>query len=79
MKTRLPWLILKFCRYGAEASETVHHSLRALGHGTLAGIQVYELGPRSIAGKMTRRYLFHFSNYYLLFQTELFNSFETIH
>uniref|UniRef100_A0A914IFJ8 Senescence domain-containing protein n=1 Tax=Globodera rostochiensis TaxID=31243 RepID=A0A914IFJ8_GLORO len=42
-------------RYGDEASLTAHHTLYALGHTTLAGFQLYELGPRSIAGRMARK------------------------
>ncbi|KAL3103726.1 hypothetical protein niasHS_001328 [Heterodera schachtii] len=42
-------------RYGDEASQTAHHTLYALGHTTLAGFQLYELGPRSIAGRMARK------------------------
>ncbi|KAF7639321.1 Amidase domain-containing protein [Meloidogyne graminicola] len=42
-------------RYGSEASQTTHHALHALGHSTLAGFQIFELGHRSIAGRMARR------------------------
>lgn len=42
-------------RYGDEASQTAHHALHAVGHTTLAGFQLYELGPRSIAGRMARK------------------------
>ncbi|KAL7071838.1 hypothetical protein ACQ4LE_008836 [Meloidogyne hapla] len=42
-------------RYGPEASQTTHHALHAIGHTTLAGFQIYEFGPRSIAGRMARK------------------------
>lgn len=42
-------------RYGDEASETTRHALYAAGHTTLASFQLYELGPRSIAGHMARK------------------------
>uniref|UniRef100_A0A915MQ87 MIT domain-containing protein n=1 Tax=Meloidogyne javanica TaxID=6303 RepID=A0A915MQ87_MELJA len=42
-------------RYGPEASQTTHHALHALGHTTLASFQIYEFGPRSIAGRMARK------------------------
>jgi len=51
----------KFCKknffssYGPEASQTTHHALHALGHTTLASFQIYEFGPRSIAGRMARK------------------------
>jgi len=42
-------------KYGDEAAETTHHGLHAIGHTTLAGYQLYDLGPRSLAGRMARK------------------------
>lgn len=42
-------------RYGDQSSEVVHDAIYGIGHTTLAGIQIYELGPRSIAGRMARK------------------------
>uniref|UniRef100_A0A915DEX9 MIT domain-containing protein n=1 Tax=Ditylenchus dipsaci TaxID=166011 RepID=A0A915DEX9_9BILA len=42
-------------KYGEQASETTHHALYAAGHTTLAGFQLWDLGPRSIAGRMARK------------------------
>ncbi|KAH7715623.1 Protein F57B10.9 [Aphelenchoides avenae] len=42
-------------KYGDQASETTDHALRAVGHTTLAGFQLYDLGPRAIAGRMARK------------------------
>ncbi|KAL6730861.1 hypothetical protein Aduo_001788 [Ancylostoma duodenale] len=42
-------------KYGDEASEAAHHALFAAGHGSLAAAQLWDLGPRSIAGRMARR------------------------
>jgi hypothetical protein len=42
-------------RYGDEAASTTYHGLHAIGHTTLAGYQLYDLGPRSIAGRMARK------------------------
>ncbi|KAK6729389.1 hypothetical protein RB195_006442 [Necator americanus] len=42
-------------KYGDEASEATHHALFAAGHGSLAAAQLWDLGPRSIAGRMARR------------------------
>ncbi|CAB3407873.1 unnamed protein product [Caenorhabditis bovis] len=42
-------------KYGDEASETTHHALFAAGHGTLAASQLWDLGPRSVAGRMARK------------------------
>ncbi|KHJ85274.1 hypothetical protein OESDEN_15003 [Oesophagostomum dentatum] len=41
--------------YGDDASEATHHALHAAGHGTLAAAQLWDLGPRSVAGRMARR------------------------
>ena len=37
--------------YGEPASETARHALHAGGHTTLSAFQLWDLGPRSIAGK----------------------------
>lgn len=42
-------------RYGDDAASTTHHTLYAAGHGTLAAAQLWDLGPRSIAGRMARK------------------------
>ncbi|KAE9419306.1 hypothetical protein Angca_009192 [Angiostrongylus cantonensis] len=42
-------------KYGDEASEAAHHALFAAGHSSLAAAQLWDLGPRSIAGRMARR------------------------
>ncbi|CAL2028927.1 unnamed protein product [Caenorhabditis brenneri] len=42
-------------KYGDDASDTTHHALFAAGHGTLAAAQLYDLGPRSVAGRMARK------------------------
>ncbi|CAI5439332.1 unnamed protein product [Caenorhabditis angaria] len=42
-------------KYGEEASETTHHALFAAGHGGLAAAQIWDLGPRSVAGRMARK------------------------
>ncbi|EYC23232.1 hypothetical protein Y032_0015g2537 [Ancylostoma ceylanicum] len=42
-------------KYGDDASEATHHALFAAGHGSLAAAQLWDLGPRSIAGRMARR------------------------
>ncbi|CAD6186268.1 unnamed protein product [Caenorhabditis auriculariae] len=42
-------------KYGDEASETTHHALHAAGHGSLAAFQLWDLGPRSIAGRVARK------------------------
>ena len=42
-------------KYGDDAAQTTHHGLHAIGHTTLAGYQLYDLGPRSIAGRMARK------------------------
>lgn len=47
--------ILYYFRYGNEASETAHHALYAAGHTTLASMQLADLGPRAIAGRMAKK------------------------
>jgi hypothetical protein len=42
-------------KYGNEAAETTHHGLHAIGHTTLASYQLYDLGPRALAGRMARK------------------------
>ncbi|GMT28125.1 hypothetical protein PFISCL1PPCAC_19422 [Pristionchus fissidentatus] len=42
-------------KYGDEAAQTTHHTLYSVGHGTLAAAQLWDLGPRSIAGRMARK------------------------
>uniref|UniRef100_A0AC34F859 Senescence domain-containing protein n=1 Tax=Panagrolaimus sp. ES5 TaxID=591445 RepID=A0AC34F859_9BILA len=42
-------------KYGDEAAETTHHGLHAIGHTTLASYQLYDLGPRALAGRMARK------------------------
>ncbi|GMT00271.1 hypothetical protein PENTCL1PPCAC_22445, partial [Pristionchus entomophagus] len=42
-------------KYGDEAAQTTHHTLYAAGHGSLAAAQLWDLGPRSIAGRMARK------------------------
>ncbi|WKX89789.1 hypothetical protein Q1695_008997 [Nippostrongylus brasiliensis] len=42
-------------KYGDEASEATHHALFAAGHGSLAAAQLWDLGPRSVAGRVARR------------------------
>ncbi|KAK6019940.1 hypothetical protein OSTOST_14411, partial [Ostertagia ostertagi] len=42
-------------KYGDEASEAAHHALFAAGHSSLAAAQLWDLGPRSIAGRMAKR------------------------
>ncbi|GMR53106.1 hypothetical protein PMAYCL1PPCAC_23301 [Pristionchus mayeri] len=42
-------------KYGDDAATTTHHTLYAAGHGTLAAAQLWDLGPRSIAGRMARK------------------------
>uniref|UniRef100_A0A1I7TD11 Inheritance of peroxisomes protein 1 n=2 Tax=Caenorhabditis tropicalis TaxID=1561998 RepID=A0A1I7TD11_9PELO len=42
-------------KYGDDASDTTHHALFAAGHGTLAAAQLWDLGPRSVAGRMARK------------------------
>jgi hypothetical protein len=49
-------------KYGDQASETTHHALHAVGHTTLAGFQLWDLGPRSIAGRMARKAGLQFVN-----------------
>lgn len=41
-------------RYGEAASETSYHALHGIGHTTLSAFQLWDLGPRSIAGRMAR-------------------------
>ena len=42
-------------KYGDEASETMYSALSAAGHTTLAGWQLWDFGPRAIAGRMAKR------------------------
>ncbi|TKR95977.1 hypothetical protein L596_010065 [Steinernema carpocapsae] len=42
-------------RYGDEASTTAHKALFAAGHTGLTAFQVWDLGPRSVAGRMARK------------------------
>ncbi|KAK0423316.1 hypothetical protein QR680_008076 [Steinernema hermaphroditum] len=42
-------------KYGDEASTTAHKALFAAGHGGLTAFQVWDLGPRSVAGRMARK------------------------
>lgn len=41
--------------YGEPASETSRHALHAAGHTTLSAFQLWDLGPRSIAGRVARK------------------------
>ncbi|CAJ0567753.1 unnamed protein product, partial [Mesorhabditis spiculigera] len=41
--------------YGDEAAQTTHHGLHAAGHTGLAAFQLWDLGPRSVAGRMARK------------------------
>ncbi|KJH51628.1 hypothetical protein DICVIV_02164 [Dictyocaulus viviparus] len=42
-------------KYGDEASEAAHHALFAAGHSSIAAAQLWDLGPRSIAGRVARK------------------------
>ncbi|VDK75433.1 unnamed protein product, partial [Cylicostephanus goldi] len=42
-------------KYGDDASEVTEHALHTAGHGSLAAAQLWDLGPRSVAGRMARR------------------------
>ncbi|KHN85768.1 Spartin [Toxocara canis] len=42
-------------KYGEQASMTAHEALYATGHTTLAAFQLWDLGPRSIAGRAARK------------------------
>ncbi|PAV62614.1 hypothetical protein WR25_10411 [Diploscapter pachys] len=42
-------------KYGDDASQTTEHALHAAGHSGLAAFQIWDLGPRSIAGRMARK------------------------
>uniref|UniRef100_A0A0N4ZU33 Inheritance of peroxisomes protein 1 n=1 Tax=Parastrongyloides trichosuri TaxID=131310 RepID=A0A0N4ZU33_PARTI len=42
-------------KYGEDAAETTHKAVYAAGHSTLAGFQLWDLGPRSVAGRMARK------------------------
>lgn len=42
-------------KYGEDASVTAHKALYATGHSTLAAFQLWDLGPRSIAGRAARK------------------------
>ncbi|CAD5209922.1 unnamed protein product [Bursaphelenchus xylophilus] len=41
-------------KYGDQASTTSHQALHAVGHTTLSAFQLWDLGPRSVAGRMVR-------------------------
>jgi hypothetical protein len=41
--------------YGDQASETTRQALHGAGHTTLSAFQLYDLGPRSIAGRVARK------------------------
>lgn len=41
--------------YGEPASTTSRHALHAAGHTTLSAFQLWDLGPRSIAGRVARK------------------------
>lgn len=42
-------------RWGNQASITAHEALYATGHTSLAALQLWDLGPRSIAGRAARK------------------------
>lgn len=42
-------------RWGDEASLTAHEALYATGHTSLAALQLWDLGPRSVAGRAARK------------------------
>lgn len=42
-------------KYGEQASVTAHEALYATGHTSLAALQLWDLGPRSIAGRAARK------------------------
>lgn len=42
-------------RWGDEASLTAHEALYATGHTSLAALQLWDLGPRSLAGRAARK------------------------
>lgn len=42
-------------RYGEPASLTTYHALHGAGHTTLSAFQLWDLGPRSIAGRVARK------------------------
>uniref|UniRef100_A0A0N5BY40 Inheritance of peroxisomes protein 1 n=1 Tax=Strongyloides papillosus TaxID=174720 RepID=A0A0N5BY40_STREA len=42
-------------KYGEEAATTTHNAMYAAGHTTIAGMQLWDLGPRSVAGRMARK------------------------
>lgn len=49
-------------KYGDDASITAHEALYATGHTTLAAFQLWDLGPRSIAGRAARKAGIQFVN-----------------
>uniref|UniRef100_A0A915PXY2 Inheritance of peroxisomes protein 1 n=1 Tax=Setaria digitata TaxID=48799 RepID=A0A915PXY2_9BILA len=42
-------------KWGDQASLTAHEALYATGHTSLAALQIWDLGPRSIAGRAARK------------------------
>uniref|UniRef100_A0AC35TVV1 Inheritance of peroxisomes protein 1 n=1 Tax=Rhabditophanes sp. KR3021 TaxID=114890 RepID=A0AC35TVV1_9BILA len=42
-------------KYGQDAATTAHKAVYSVGHTGLAAMQIWDLGPRSIAGRMTRK------------------------
>ncbi|CAG9539180.1 unnamed protein product [Cercopithifilaria johnstoni] len=42
-------------KWGNQASTTAHEALYATGHTSLAALQLWDLGPRSIAGRAARK------------------------
>uniref|UniRef100_A0A0K0EDE7 Dolichyl-diphosphooligosaccharide--protein glycosyltransferase subunit DAD1 n=1 Tax=Strongyloides stercoralis TaxID=6248 RepID=A0A0K0EDE7_STRER len=42
-------------KYGEDAATTTHKAVYAAGHTTIAGFQLWDLGPRSVAGRMARK------------------------
>ncbi|CAI4222433.1 unnamed protein product [Auanema sp. JU1783] len=42
-------------KYGDEASDTTHHALFAAGHGSLASLYIFELGPHRAIGRVARQ------------------------
>ncbi|VDN51271.1 unnamed protein product [Dracunculus medinensis] len=49
-------------KYGDDASTVTHNALFATGHTTLAAFQIWDLGPRSIAGRAARKAGIQFVN-----------------
>ncbi|CEF68304.1 Spartin [Strongyloides ratti] len=42
-------------KYGEDAATTTHKAMYAAGHTTISGIQLWDLGPRSVAARMARK------------------------